>query len=204
MAVPHLIGIAGPSGAGKTALASCLAARLPRLSTAVLSLDSYYLDQSAIASDTSARLNFDTPESLDLELLARHLRQLVTGRPIECPVYDFRTHTRTRRTERVVPGAVVVVEGLLALHRPEIRTLFGTRVFVVADDATCLARRLARDAQERGRSEESVREQWVTTVRPMFKRYVESTQQYADVVVDGTEPLEQVASAVLAWVARLR
>ena len=200
---PHLIGIAGPSGAGKTALASCLAARLPGHATAVLSLDSYYLDQAAVAGDTHASLNFDTPDALDLDLLASHLRRLITGRPIERPVYDFRTHARTGRTERIVPGAVVVVEGLLVLHRKEIRDLLGTRVFIVADDATCLARRVDRDARERGRTEESVRDQWVTTVRPMFERYVESTQRYADVVVDGTEPLERVADVVVAQIRRL-
>ena len=197
MEAPHLIGIAGPSGAGKTALARALARQLTGDTGVVVSLDAYYRDQSTVEAQDRGTLNFDTPEALDVELLLVQLRQLATGQAIERPVYDFRRHLRTTRMERLVPGSIVVAEGLLALHVEDLRALFGTRVFIGADDETCLARRVARDARDRGRSEATVQRQWETTVRPMCERYVTPTQQYADLVLDGTVPLEQNVTAVL-------
>ena len=197
MEAPHLIGIAGPSGAGKTALARALARQLTGNAGAVLSLDAYYLDRSAIEAKDRGKLNFDTPEALDIELLLVQLRQLAAGKAIERPVYDFRRHVRTTRTERLVQESVVVTEGLLALHTEDLRALFGMRVFIEANDETCLARRVVRDARDRGRSEAAVRLQWETTVRPMFEHYVKPTRQYADLVLDGTVPLEQNVTAVL-------
>ena len=197
MEAPHLIGIAGPSGAGKTALARALARQLTGNVWAVVSLDAYYRDRSAIETKDRGKLNFDTPEALDVELLLVQLRQLAAGQVIKRPVYDFRRHMRTTRTERLVPGSVVVAEGLLALYTEDLRALFGTRVFIGADDETCLARRVVRDARDRGRGEAAVRLQWETTVRPMFERYVKPTRQYADLVLDGTVPLERNVTAVL-------
>ena len=197
MEAPHLIGIAGPSGAGKTVLARALARQLTGDAGAVVSLDAYYRDRSAIEAKDRSTLNFDILEALDVELLLVQLRQLAAGQAIERPLYDFSRHVRTTRTERLVPGSVVVAEGLLALHTEDLRALFGTRVFIGADDETCLARRVARDARDRGRSEAAVRLQWETTVRPMFERYVKPTRLYADLVLDGTVPLEQNVTAVL-------
>ena len=197
MHLPHLIGIAGPSGAGKTALARCLAKKLSEHASVILSIDSYYLGLPQTAAKTEQCLNFDTPKALDLDLLVSHIHQLAAGQSIERPVYDFHTHTRMPRTEKVNPGKIVVAEGLLALYLKEVRVLLGTRVFVKADNETCLRRRLRRDIKERNRNERSVREQWEKTVRPMFKRYIQPTQRYANIVVDGTAPLEQIASVVL-------
>ena len=197
MEPPHLIGVAGHSGAGKTLLARYLSHALAGSAGAALALDAYYVDRRRVPVEARGRLNFDAPEALDLSLLANHLRRLAAGETIDRPVYDFRTHVRRHRTIPLVPGRVVIVEGRLALHYGEIRALLGTRVFVATDEETCLERRLARDARERGRTAQSVREQWRATVQPMFERYVKSTRRYADLVVDGAEPVERMAAPVL-------
>ena len=194
---PHLIGIAGHSGAGKTALARELAATLLGAPGDVLSLDAYYVDRSGVDPAARAQLDYDGPEALDWRLLRGHLRRLAAGRPVQRPVYDFRGHVRSPRTERLVPGRAVVVEGRLALYDAAVRALLGTRVFVATDAATCLSRRLARDTRERWRTAAAVRAQWEATVQPAFVRCVEPTRRHADLVVDGAEPLAALAAAVL-------
>lgn len=194
---PHLIGIAGHSGAGKTALARELAATLRGAPGDVLSLDAYYVDRSGVDPAARARLDYDGPEALDWKLLRGHLRRLAAGRPVERPVYDFRRHLRGPRTERLAPGRVVIVEGRLALYDAAVRELLGTRVFVATTTETCLRRRVARDTRERGRTAAAVRAQWEATVQPAFARYVEPTRRHADLVVDGTQPLAALAAAVL-------
>lgn len=193
---PHLIGIAGRSGSGKTALARELAALLLGAPGDVLSLDAYYADRRDVAPAARSRLDFDRPEALDRALLAEHLRRLAAGRPVERPVYDFHRHVRSRRTAPLAPGRVVIVEGRLALHHAEVRALLATRVYVAVDAETCLRRRLARDTRERGRTAASVRAQWRATVQPGFVRFVEPTRRHADLVVDGREPLAVLAAAV--------
>lgn len=193
---PHLIGIAGRSGSGKTALARELAALLLDAPGDVLSLDAYYADRRDVPPAARSRLDFDRPEALDRALLAEHLRRLAAGRPVERPVYDFRRHVRSRRTAPLAPGRVVIVEGRLALCYAEVRALLGTRVYVAVDAETCLRRRLARDTRERGRTAASVRAQWRATVQPSFVRFVEPTRRHADLVVDGREPLAVLAAAV--------
>ncbi len=194
---PHLIGIAGHSGSGKTALARELAAALLGAPDDVLALDAYYVDRRGVEPAARARLDYDGPEALDWDLLLDHLRRLAAGRPVERPVYDFRSHLRSRRTERLVPGRVVIVEGRLALYDAAARALLGTRIFVATDAETCLRRRVARDTRERGRTAAAVRAQWRATVQPLFVRYVEPTRRHAGLVIDGAEPLAALAAAVL-------
>ncbi len=201
---PHLIGIAGHSGAGKTALARELAAALRGAPGDVLSLDAYYVDRSGVDPAARARLDYDGPEALDWDLLRGHLRRLAAGRPIERPVYDFRRHVRSPRTERLVPGRAVVVEGRLALYDAAVRALLGTRVYIATDTETCLRRRVARDTRERGRTAAAVRAQWAATVQPAFARHVEPTRRHADLVVDGAEPLALLTAAVLRRIGRCR
>ncbi len=201
---PHLIGIAGHSGAGKTALASELAAALLGAPGDVLSLDAYYVDRSGVEPAARARLDYDGPEALDWDLLRGHLHRLAAGRPVERPVYDFRHHVRSPRTERLVPGRAVVVEGRLALYDAAVRALLGTRVYVATDTETCLSRRVARDTRVRGRTAAAVRAQWEATVQPAFARHVEPTRRHADLVVDGTQPLAALAAAVLRRVGSSR
>ncbi len=194
---PHLIGIAGHSGAGKTALARELAATLLGAPGDVLSLDAYYVDRGGVEPGARGRLDYDGPAALDWDLLRDHLRRLAAGRSVERPVYDFRHHVRSPRTERLVPGRVVVVEGRLALYDAAVRALLATRVYVATDAEICLGRRVARDTRERGRTAAAVRAQWRATVQPMFVRYVEPTRRHADLVVDGARPLAALAAAVL-------
>ena len=195
---PHLIGIAGASGAGKTALAHAVATRLSTGPIVpVVPLDAYYR-QATASPDAWAEPNFDSPDALDHELIVSDLGRLAAGQAIDRPVYDFVSHSRRADTARVSAGPFVVVEGLLSLHWAATRALFGTRVFVAADDAMCLARRVTRDVHERGRTEASVRAQWAATVRPMYDRYVLPTRALADLVVSGSGSLNEAAAIVVA------
>jgi uridine kinase len=162
---PHLIGITGPSGSGKSTLARQLARTLPG-QAAVLPIDCYYRDLSSMSPAARAHHNFDSPDAIDAPLLREHVRSLAAGRAVDVPVYDFNTHTRRVRTERLSPGSWVIIEGLFALHWADIRDLYTTRVFIDADDLLCLSRRLARDISERGRTQQEILAQYAEAVRP--------------------------------------
>ncbi len=190
-----LIGIAGPSGSGKTELARALA---PVLGAPIVSLDCYYRDLPHLTFEERARSNFDLPDLLDHELLEGQMRALASGAEIERPVYDFATHRRRTEVERLRLKEFGVLEGLWTLHWPAVRDLLCLKVYVDADDTICLQRRIARDVRERGRSVESVLEQYSTTVRPMAELYIRPQRALADVVVSGTEPVSDSADLVLA------
>jgi len=191
---PVMIAIAGPSGSGKTSIARHVARELGGI---IFSLDNYYLDLKNIQLDERGGRNFDHPGSLDEAMVVEHLRQLAQGRAIERPIYDFATHTRTDRIERVEPSAHIIVEGLFTLHWGEVRPVYRTKVFVEAGHDVCLPRRLARDIEERGRTEESVLRQYTDTVEPMAERFVLPTKQFADLVLSGMDPVESNARRVL-------
>jgi uridine kinase len=192
---PILIGIAGPSCSGK----SLIADRLARLlgGAGVLSLDSYYRDLSDEPPEERETRNFDLPEALDRDLLVRHLASLARGEAVEVPGYDFAAHVRMARTISLRPDRHIIVEGLFALYWPEARDFFSMRVYVHLDDAVCLRRRLERDVRERGRSRDSILEQYSDTVRPMCEAYVLPTMRFADIVVDGEDPVDVSVAAVL-------
>lgn len=196
-----LIGIAGPSGAGKTTLAERVARDL---GAPILSLDCYYRDLPGLAFEERARLNFDEPAALDSGLLVGHLERLASGADIEVPVYDFSRHLRAPRTTTLRAADFAVVEGLFALYWSEVRALLGTAVFVSAEDGLCFERRLERDIRERGRTPESVAGQYRATVRPMAERHVLPTRAFADVVVSGAALLDLSAAAVLSHVRGAR
>ena len=191
---PYLIGIAGPSGAGKTALAGRVA---KELAAPVLSLDHYYRPYDGLPLEERARLNFDEPEALDSGLLAAQVEALARGARIEVPVYDFAIHARLTQTSPLGPAPFIVVEGLFALYWEAVRRQMATRVFVTAGDEVCFTRRLERDVRERARTPESVFEQYRATVRPMAERYVLPTSAFANLVVSGTGLLEDSVRAVL-------
>jgi uridine kinase len=197
--VPYLIGIAGPSCAGKSELTRQLS-RL--LSATVLPLDSYYRDLSHLPLEERACQNFDTPEAIDHQLFAEHLEALAAGREIRRPVYDFATHSRTGQTETVRPERYIIVEGLFVLYWEDVRRMLTTKVFVDLDDRACLDRRILRDVKERGRTPESVILQFSETVRPMAEKYIRPTRAFADVAVCGDDPLEASVAAVVAHVER--
>lgn len=199
MTEPHLIAIAGASGSGKTTLAQRLAAALIP-PAAVLPLDAYYRDRPQATREELDTANYDAPEAVDATLLEAHVQQLCAGRAVERPSYDFNAHRRTDARRTVRPGRYVIVEGILALHWSTLRNLYDTSVFMRIDEATALARRLARDCESRGRSPASVRRQWEETVWPMYRRHVEPTARFADIVVDGAVPIAGGLAAVLAHV----
>jgi uridine kinase len=193
-----MIGIAGPSGSGKTELACRLVEALAGRSATLLPLDHYYRDLAGLEPALRDERNFDHPDALDRELLVRQLAALARGAEVEMPVYRFETHTRAGGVRRVRPGQVVVVDGLYSLYWAAVRDLLQLKLFVDAGHETCLARRIARDVRERGRTEESVRTQYERTVRPMYERHVRPTREFADVVLNGDAPPEQNARIVLA------
>jgi len=195
----HLIGIAGASCAGKSELAWALTSRLPG-PVPVVPLDAYYRDLSAVPAEERPRQNFDHPDALDRDLIAAHLAQLARGGAVERPIYDFATHTRRAGTVSIPAASYVIVEGLFTLYWEEVRPLLTTTIFIVADEATCLTRRLARDTHERGRTPDSVLVQWRETVRPMYDRYVVPTRRFARLVLDGAQPIERSAAIVAAYI----
>ena len=197
---PHLIAIAGASGAGKTTLANHLADALGAGPAAVIPVDAYYRDHPDYDLARRAAANYDAPAAIDISLLRAHLDLLRAGRPAERPVYDFAAHRRTGETATVPPAPCLLLEGLLALHWPAIRAMADTRVFIEIDEATALSRRIARDARERGRDEASIRRQWRATVWPGYRRWVAPSARFADVTVDGAAPIATAVAAVIAQV----
>jgi uridine kinase len=193
----YLIGIAGPSGAGKSYLARHLS---DYLGAPVLSLDHYYRDLSHLSPEARTRSNFDDPSALEHDLLIAQVAHLANGRTIAVPTYDFSVHSRTKQTQPFQPAPFVIVEGLFTLHWPELRNLLGTRVYVDMTDDVCLQRRQERDVRERGRTPESVVEQFRSTVAPMAERYVRPTQEHAHVVVFGSALIGEGVERVLQHV----
>lgn len=182
-AAPLVIGIAGGSGSGKTTLARLILERVGEDRIAYLPHDAYYKDLSDLPANQRRTINFDHPNSLDTELLARHVRQLREGQAVEMPVYDFATDTRTAETRRVEPKPVIMVEGILIFAEPSLRELFDVKVFVDTDADIRFIRRLERDLNERGRTPETVVRQYLATVRPMHLEFVEPSKRYADVII---------------------
>ncbi|MGH7368439.1 MAG: uridine kinase [Candidatus Rokuibacteriota bacterium] len=180
MSPSFAIGIAGGTGAGKTTLARRLAEALGHVS--LLDLDSYYLDRSGLSRERRARLNFDEPQAFDVSLLLQHLRHLRDGRPVEKPRYSFEHHTRAG-FDILHPAPIVVVEGLFALWWEELRSLVDLKVYLDAPPGLRVMRRLRRDVEVRGRSSESVLQQYEATVSPMHDLYVAPTRDHADLVL---------------------
>lgn len=180
---PFVIGIAGGTGSGKSTVADAvLAAALPER-VAVLPMDNYYKDQSDLPFEERIRVNYDHPAAFDLELYLAHIAQLRQGRSVEMPLYSFEEYTRLNETVRVEPAPVVVLEGILVLFDERLRELMDLRIFVDADADVRFIRRLQRDILERGRTVESVVEQYMERVRPMHLSFVEPSKRYADVII---------------------
>jgi uridine kinase len=180
---PLVIGIAGGSGSGKTTVAQEILQRVGPSQIAFLQHDSYYKDLSGLPPTQRVEVNFDHPNSLETELLIRHIESLRDGKPAEVPIYDFATHSRTAQTFTVQPRRVVLVEGILIFAEAELRKLFDVKIFVDTDSDLRFIRRLHRDITERGRTTESVIKQYQSTVRPMHLEFVEPSKRYADVII---------------------
>lgn len=200
MTRPYMIGIVGVSGSGKTALANHLAGQLGERQSQVVSLDSYYKHRPELSSLEKESVNYDEPSAIDVTLLTTHLVRLSTGLPIDKPTYNFSGHERSKITKRIRPSHYLIAEGHLLLHWPKLRALFDITIFISIDNTTALKRRLARDTRDRGRTEESVLAQWTTTVEPMFLRYIEPTQRYANLVINGNHSITIMATTVLGQI----
>ena len=198
---PCLIGIAGPSCAGKTLLAGRLA---DVLDAPIVALDCYYHSLDHLPLEQRARSNFDVPESLDADLLARHVRQLARGEEIQVPIYDFTCHHRTTAVRAVRATRYALIEGLFTLHWEAVRELLDIKLYVGAADRVCLRRRIERDVRERGRTPESVLEQYRTTVEPMARQYVLPTAAFAGLVLDGEARIDESIAAALAVIRGAR
>ena len=193
---PLVVGVAGGTGAGKTTVARAIIEAVGPGRVAVLSEDAYYREYAHLSEAERARINWDHPDAIETLLLLAHVRDLLAGRAVERPVYDFSAYARSPQTVRVEPRPVVLVEGILIYVDPALRALCDVKVFVDTDADLRFIRRLQRDVADRGRSVESVVQQYLATVRPMHLAFVEPTKRYADIIVpEGGE--NQVAIALL-------
>ncbi|HEY60978.1 MAG TPA: uridine kinase [Anaerolineae bacterium] len=180
---PIVIGIAGGTGSGKTTVANVIIKRVGGHHISYLPHDAYYRDLTDLPPNQKAMVNFDHPDSLESELMIEHIKQLKKWIPVDIPVYDFSTHSRTKKTIRVEPQPVVIVEGILIFVEQKLRELFDVKLFVDTDNDIRFIRRLQRDIAERGRTREIVIQQYLTTVRPMHLEFVEPSKRYADVII---------------------
>ncbi len=177
-----VIGIAGGTGSGKTTLMKRLVEQFGDV-VSVLSHDNYYRRLDHLAFEDRCKVNYDEPKALETELMTQHLQQLRQGQAIDCPVYDFAEHNRSAETVHIEPRQVIIVEGILIFENQALRDLMDIRIFVDTDADIRLCRRIKRDVNKRGRSMESVIEQYQTTVKPMHEKYVEPSKRYAHIVV---------------------
>ncbi|MCP5046238.1 MAG: uridine kinase [bacterium] len=176
------IAIAGGSGSGKTTLARDLLNALGKEQALIISQDSYYRDQSDRFDEDGGNVNFDHPSALEFSLMAEQLKDLKQGKAIHLPVYDFSSHSRLQETVPVEPKPVILVEGILILHAPELDTLFDIRVYLDIPEAVRFERRLKRDTQERGRAAAGVKRQFQRQVAPMHNQFVQPSKQTADYI----------------------
>lgn len=180
---PLLIGLAGGTGSGKTSVTRAIVDNLPPESVAVLEHDSYYKDQSHLSFEERLATNYNHPFAFDTPLLIKHLSSLLEGQDIQRPAYSFVEHTRLPETVRVESRPVVILEGILILEDQRIRDLLDIKVYVDTDADVRIIRRIIRDLRERGRTLESVVDQYLGVVRPMHMQFVEPTKRYADVII---------------------
>ena len=199
-----IIGVAGGTGSGKTTVAAEILQRVGPDRIAYIQHDAYYRDQSHLPLAERARVNYDHPDSLESELMVQHLRRLREGHPVEVPIYDFTTHTRRPETRRVDPRRVILVEGILIFADRALREMMDVKIYVDTDPDIRFIRRLQRDLAERGRSMESVVQQYLSTVRPMHLEFVEPSKRYADIIIPeggfNVVALDMVVARILALI----
>lgn len=178
-----IIGIAGGTGSGKTTIAKNIAKAYGRGEVLRLDLDSYYRDLSELPMGERVKVNFDHPSSLEIDLLVKNVKDLCEGNTVEIPIYNFATHTRSDETRKVEPHHVIIIEGIMALYFEELTQIMDVKLFVETPSDIRFIRRLNRDIMERGRSVDSVIEQYKKTVRPMHHQFVEPNKYLADIIV---------------------
>ena len=180
---PIIIGVTGGSGSGKTSVSRAIFNHFPNHSIMMLEQDSYYKDQSNLSFEERLNTNYDHPCAFDTDLLIEHLQKLLAYETIEKPVYDYVAHTRSEATIIQEPKEVIILEGILILEDERLRDLMDIKLYVDTDDDIRIIRRIKRDMEERGRTLDSVIEQYLTVVKPMYHQFIEPTKRYADVIV---------------------
>ena len=180
---PKIIGIVGGSGSGKTTVTKRIIDELTIDKVALIEQDYYYKDQSHMTMDERVKTNYDHPSAFDNELLYTHLTELIEGNAVELPVYDYVNHTRSAEKKHQEPKDVIIIEGMFGLHSEKLRELMDIKIFVDTPSDLRILRRLLRDINERGRTVESVINQYLVSVRPMYEKYIKPTKQYADIIV---------------------
>lgn len=189
---PHLIGVAGGSGSGKTYFARHLQNFLGPKNCEIVYQDNFYIDQSKKFDFDGGSVNFDHPSSIDFQLLARHMAELKTGKLTQIPIYDFVTHSRKAETLPVHPTPIIIVDGILIFHAEEVRCQFDDLVFFDTPEELRFQRRLDRDVQERGREPEGVKNQFMKQVKPMHDQFVAPSMKHAKTVVSEVEQFEEI------------
>jgi uridine kinase len=180
-----IVGIAGGTASGKTSVTKSILEELQKthINSILLEQDSYYKKMDNLTYDERVKLNYDHPDLIDFDLLEEHILKLRDGHSIEKPIYDFQIYNRINETEHIEPANLIIVEGILILAMEKIRNLFDAKIFVDTDDDERLLRRIERDLKERGRTFESIKNQYMATVKPMHLEFVEPSKRYADVII---------------------
>ena len=193
---PTVIGIGGGTGAGKTYLANKLVEAFSEENIAVINQDSYYKDLSYMPYEERLKQNFDHPDSIDISLFRSQLEQLINGKAIEMPAYDFSVHKRSITTTHIPYSSIIIVEGIFVLYYLQLCKLYTIRVFIDASEDIRFKRRVDRDIKERGRTKEAVRTQYQSTVQPMHKKFVEPSKNNANLIVKGEYRLRDVVDKI--------
>ena len=180
---PIIIGVTGGSGGGKTSVSKAILANFTDQKISMIQHDSYYKDQSHLTFEERVTTNYDHPLAFDTDLMIEHINELIAGRPVDIPIYDYTLHTRSEKTYRQEPQDVFIVEGILVLEDKRLRELMDIKIFVDTDDDIRIIRRIKRDMGERGRSLDSVIDQYTSVVKPMYHQFIEPTKRYADLII---------------------
>ena len=198
---PYIIGIAGGSGSGKSTFAGRIFEAFPE-HVSLISCDNYYLPHDELPLSERAHLNYDAPEALEFDLMVRHLEQLKNNESALCPVYDFSLHTRSNKVTQIDPRPIILIDGILIFHDPDLRDCMDLKIYVETDADERILRRAKRDMQERGRDLDSVIDQYLTTVKPMHNTYVNPTKIFADIILNGGKN-EQAFTLVKTQIERI-
>ena len=191
-----ILGIAGGTGSGKTFIVDNLLSIYNSNNINVINLDSYYKDLSHMGYQDRVKQNFDHPDSIDIDLIISHLKQISDGNDIDIPIYDFSNHVRLETTKTISQSNVIIVEGIFALHYMQLRKLYTLNVFIETSEDIRFQRRLSRDTKERGRTIGSIKDQFESTVLPMHKKFIGPSKQFADLIIDGNSNIINIIRSI--------